>query len=109
MNEHLNPNYPNFRGCFIDRYTKKAENKILVVDYPTWHLENGEYVTDGNERIPVGQPYSKEFDTLDAAREFANAENYIICTMPSKLDPNRKDRGPIVADADDEAEALANA
>ena len=109
MNEHLNPVYPNFRGCFIDRYTKKAENKILVVDYPTWHLENGEYVTDGNARIPEGQPYFKEFDTLEDARAFAAAENYIICTMPGKLDPNRKNKEPIMANDDDEAEALANA
>lgn len=105
MNEHLNPDYPNRRGCFIDRFSKAKENKILVVDYPTWHLENGEYVTGGNERIPAGQSYMKEFDTLEAARAFAENENYLICTMPKKLDPNRKDLPPLNPVIEDEPEA----
>lgn len=98
MNEHLNPVYPNTRGCFIDRYSVKG--KILVVDYPTWTLDNGKYVSNANARIPAGQPYSKEFDTLDEARAFADSENYVICTMPRELDPNRKNKAPIIYEID---------
>ena len=98
MNEHLNPNYPNTRGCFIDRYSVKG--KVLVVDYPTWTLDTEKYVPNANGRIPVGQPSSKEFDTLEDARAFAASENYVICTMPRELDPNRKDKAPITYDVD---------
>lgn len=101
MNEHLNPIFPNRRGCFIDRYSKKAEGKVLVVDYPTWHLENGDWVPGANDRIPEGQPFSKEFNTLAEAKEFAAAENYLICTMPRKLDPNRKDKTPAAVEPDE--------
>lgn len=100
MNEHLNPDYPNRRGCFIDRFSKAKESKILVVDYPTWHLENDIEpelsIPYPNSPIPAGQPNSREFDTLDDARAFAAAENYVICTMPRKLDPNRCNKPRIV-------------
>ena len=83
----MNPDYPKARGCFIDNVSKPG--KFIIVDYPTWHVNNGDYVSDANPAIPDGKDWQKEFDTRDAAVTFADDEHYVICQLPCSLDPKR--------------------
>lgn len=83
----MNPDYPKARGCFIDNVSKPG--KFIIVDYPTWHVNNGDYVPNANPAIPDGKDWQKEFDTRDAAVAFAADEHYVICQLPYSLDPKR--------------------
>ena len=83
----MNPDYPNARGCFIDNVSKPG--KFIIVDYPTWHVNNGDCVSNANPAIPDVKDRQKEFDTRAAAVAFAANEHYVICQLPCALDPKR--------------------
>ena len=77
---HMNPNYPNKRGCLIDKRDRKS---ITVVDYPTWANKNGRFVSgEMNVPIPDNEPFEKKVETLEEAFDFARAEGYVVCTDP---------------------------
>lgn len=95
----MNPDYPNVRGCFIDSNSKPG--KFIVVDYPTWHTKNGNYVPNANQPIADGCEWQKELDSLDAAKAFAAENNYVICQLPRSLDPKRRNK-PAEDSSDDE-------
>lgn len=97
----MNPNYPKARGCFIDNVSKPG--KFIVVDYPTWHVNNGDYAQNDNFPIPDGKDWQKEFDTRDAAVAFAADEHYVVCQLPSSLDLKRNMK-KIEEDDEEEAE-----
>lgn len=80
MNEHMNPNYPKQRGCFID--VNKETGRCSVVDYPTWTVKNGRWFPGANEPIADGQDYERPFATKEEAFEFCKAENYVVCSFP---------------------------
>lgn len=97
----MNPDYPKARGCFIDNVSKPG--KFIIVDYPTWHVNNGDYVPNANPAIPDGKDWQKEFDTRDAAVAFAADEHYVVCQLPRSLDPKRNVKKTEEAD-EEEAE-----
>lgn len=78
MNEHMNPDYPRQRGCFIE----ESDNEVKVVDYPTWTNNAGRYVYNGNASIPAGNDISKSFKTKNDALDFCTADNYVVCAYP---------------------------
>ena len=79
MHKSMNPIYPSQRGCFID----KRNGKVVVVDYPTWSAKNGKYV-QGEFNMPIedGKESSREFASVEEAKDFCVADNYVICTDP---------------------------
>ena len=81
----MNISYPNPRGCWIDKEmnSKKEVVKATVYDYPTWRLNNGDYVSGASEQaIPDGQPAKMEFNDLNEAIAFCKEEKYVICDRP---------------------------
>lgn len=96
----MNPDYPNVRGCFIDPYSKPGT--FTVVDYPTWHAKNGNFVPCANPPIADGSTWQQDFSTKDAATSFAASNNYVVCQLPHCLDPKRRDKKPQNYEADNE-------
>lgn len=80
MHETMNPIYPQKRGCFLD---KRTPGKVIVVDYPTWSSKNVQYVQgEFNNPIEDGKESSREFATIEAAKEFCELDHYVICSDP---------------------------
>ena len=96
-NEHMNPNFPNQRGCFVD---KRTPNKILLVDYPTWCSKNGrENFGEANAPIASDKPFEKEFATVHEAYVFAESEHYAVCEDP--WTKHKFEKKPVAQDDDD--------
>jgi len=85
---HMNPDYPQQRGCWIE---KLEGGKARLHDYPTWRERNEpEAVQRGfNDALPECRQSTADFDTPEAAAEFAAAEHYVRCDMPAALRPKR--------------------
>ena len=80
MNEHMNPTFPQQRGCFIE--VNEKTGKCSVVDYPTWTVKNGRWFPGANEPIPDGQDFEKPFENKEAALAWCKEENYVVCDYP---------------------------
>jgi len=91
MPEHMNPDFPNARGCWIDT---RVEGKVVVSDYPTWREKNepGNLPPYWNKNEPIqdGRTWQKEFATVEEAEAFMKEENYVKCDMPASLRPKRE-------------------
>lgn len=80
MNERMNPNYPQPRGCFIEE--DKTSGTCQVIDYPTWTVKNGRWFPGANDPIPDGLVNTLSFATKQDALEFCKDDHYVICSYP---------------------------
>jgi len=91
MPEHMNPDFPNVRGCWVDT---RVEGKFVVNDYPTWREktepQNLPPFHSRNEAVREGMPWQKEFASAEEAEAFMKEENYVRCDMPASLRPKRE-------------------
>jgi len=96
----MNINYPEARGCWIDKVmnNQKKVVKVTVCDYPAWRSRHGGLPFGAKDlAMPDGWPVEMEFATLKEAVAFCKAENYVVCEGPKekgkpKANPAEKDR-----------------
>lgn len=82
MAEHMNPDFPKQRGCFITPKVIEMTDACTVVDYPTWSLKNNRAPFNANPAVPDGIAFEKKFASKAEALEFCKAENYVPCSHP---------------------------
>lgn len=80
--QHMNPDFPKQRGCFITPKDAAYEDACKVVDYPTWSLKNGREPLCSNPGIEAGVDFEKSFASKREALEFCAAERYVVCAHP---------------------------
>lgn len=82
MADHMNPDFPKQRGCFITPKGIEMTDACTVVDYPTWSLKNNRAPFNANLAVPDGIAFEKKFASKAEALEFCKAENYVPCSHP---------------------------
>ena len=82
MDEHMNPDFPKQRGCFITPKGAAMTDACSVVDYPTWSVKNHRTPFCMNMPMKDGVSFEKAFATKADAIEFCKAENYVTCSHP---------------------------